>query len=188
MNVTIEYTPTAGVFGFGVMFGSADKTAGITDLYAVGFGTVDHHVYGDWNWQGNYVPAAQLGIAAAESAAGDRARVTLFYPFETLCGEKYSLGIDENAVSVSLQMFEYVTDNSGNLYGIYNCINVNGAPLAFDTGAANFPVWEIRRKTHERSLEKHNEPGGLRRAGVHGVRFGKERAARTDRKLDGAGL
>ena len=90
--------------------------------------------------------AAQLGIAAAESAAGDRARVTLFYPFETLCGEKYSLGIDENAVSVSLQMFEYVTDNSGNLYGIYNCINVNGAPLAFDTGAANFPVWEIRRE------------------------------------------
>lgn len=146
VNVTIEYTPTAGVFGFGVMFGSADKTAGITDLYAVGFGTVDHHVYGDWNWQGNYVPAAQLGIAAAESAAGDRARVTLFYPFETLCGEKYSLGIDENAVSVSLQMFEYVTDNSGNLYGIYNCINVNGAPLAFDTGAANFPVWEIRRE------------------------------------------
>lgn len=146
IRITIDYTPADGVFGFGIMFGNADLTAGITDLYAVGFGTVDHHIYGDWNWLGNYVSAAQLGIVASEIATENGVRISLFYPFETLCGENYNLNIDATTREISLQMFEYVTDGSGNLYGCYNCINVSGTPLPFDTGVSNFPVWVIREE------------------------------------------
>lgn len=151
VRVTISYTPQDSVFGFGIMFGNAEKTGGVTDLYAVGFGTVDHHVYGDWLWTGNYVPATQLGIVAEEKIQGERAIVTLFYSFDVLCGADYSLGIGANISAISLQMFEYVTDASGNLYGVYNCINdETGKPLAFDTGVENFPVWEIvREEDHE---------------------------------------
>ena len=134
VKITINSTPLASTFGYGVMFGNLETNAGTTDLYALGFGTVDHKTYGDWNWQGNYVNPTTVGIQASEVANEDKKTVELFYSFETLS----ALGITKDTTQFGVQFFEYVTDSSGNLYSVYNCINVDGAPLAFDSGVANF--------------------------------------------------
>ena len=134
VKVTINYTANSAIFGYGIML--SDGANAITQLYAIGYGTIDHKTYGDWSWQGNYQPAADLGVVASESAGV----VTLFYSYETLA--EYGLNITAESEFIKLQLFEYVTDASGNLYAIYNCMNVNGVAYPFDRGIENFVNWE----------------------------------------------
>ena len=134
IRITINSTPSANTFGYGVMFGNLSTNVGTTDLYAIGYGTVDHKTYGDWNWQGNYVAPSTVGIEARETTDGDNKTVVLFYSYETLS----ALGITKDTAEFGVQFFEYVTGGTANLYENYNCINIDGTPKAFDTGVANF--------------------------------------------------
>lgn len=139
IRVTITYTTADGFWGFGVMFG--DSVNGITQLYVPDYGTIDHRTYGNWTWNGNYLAASALGVTASGTTVDGVTTLTLFYSYETLQSANYGLNINADSKEIGLQMFEYVMDASGNLYGCYNCINVDGNPLAFDTGVANFVRW-----------------------------------------------
>lgn len=145
IRITIEYTPTAGLFGFGIMLSNTAGTAGITQLYAVGYGTIDHRVYGNWAWNGNYVAASALGVETAEKSEDGKATVTLFYSYETLNLENYNLGITADTETVGLHAFEYVDDASGEYLAIYNCArDTAGNMLIVDCGLALFHKWEFR--------------------------------------------
>ena len=158
IKITIDYTAAQGFWGFGVMLGNFESGAGITQLYVPGYGTIDHRAYGDWNWAGNYQPAASLGVEAAETVVENVSRITLFYSYETLCGEKYGLNITAGSKSIGVQFFEYVTDASGNLYGSYNCVISDGSTVAFDTGVANFLKWQFV-KSEEKAIYEYNDLG-----------------------------
>ena len=142
IRVTIDYTPADGFWGFGVMFFDFSSGKGITQLYVPGYGTIDHREYGNWAWNGNYVPASSLGVLSSEKTADGKVSIELFYGYAVLQGEKYGLGISADTLDIGIQMFEYVLDGSGNLYTVYNCINgEDGTPLPFDGGAASFIKW-----------------------------------------------
>ncbi len=144
LRVTIVYTPAEGFWGFGVIFGDMAAGKGITQLYVPGLGTIDHREYGNWLWNGNYVPAASLGVQASEKSADGKTVITLFYSYGTLQGEGYGLNISAHTSAVGIQMFEYVTDASGNLYGSYNCINdAAGNVLRFDGGVETLLPWKM---------------------------------------------
>lgn len=147
IRVEITYKPAAGLFGFGIMFGNLDTKVGITQLYAVGYGTIDHREYGNWLWNGNYQQPSALGVSATEVAGTDSTVITLFYSYETLCSANYSLGINDKSERLGVQFFEYVTDNSGNLYAVYNCVKNGDDILAFDSGVENFLEWSFSAKT-----------------------------------------
>ena len=123
------------MFGYGIML--SDGINAITQLYAVGYGTIDHKTYGDWNWQGNYQPASSLGVVASESAGV----ISLFYSYETLA--EYGLGITAESESLKLQLFEYVTNGNAELFGCYNCLKFEGESLRFDLGLEYFITWKI---------------------------------------------
>lgn len=158
IKITVDYTAADGFWGFGIMFGNFISGAGITQLYVPGYGTIDHRAYGDWNWAGNYQPAASLGVEAVESASEKTNRITLFYPYETLCGENYGLNITAESENIGVQFFEYVTDSSGNLYGCYNCVTSDGALVPFDLGVANFIKWQFV-KTEEKVVYEYENLG-----------------------------
>ena len=142
IRVTIDYTPTDGFWGFGVMFFDFSSGKGITQLYVPEYGTIDHREYGNWEWKDNYAPASSLGVLSSEKTTDGKASIELFYGYAVLQGEKYGLGISADTLDIGIQMFEYVLDGSGNLYAVYNCINGgDGTPLPFDGGAASFLKW-----------------------------------------------
>lgn len=144
LKITIVSTPTTATFGYGIMIGDFQTNAGICDLYALNFGTMDHHIYGDWAWNGNYVLPSSIGVLSSETNLDGNKIVTLFYTFDTLNSALYGLNLSDDTSKIGVQFFEYVTDAQGNLYGCYNCLNVNNTPLAFDTGVANFVEVELR--------------------------------------------
>ncbi len=137
IRVTFTYTQTSGLFGFGVML--SDGTNAFRQLYAVGFGTVDHGVYGNWTW-GNYVSPSAVGVVAAEGTDGDQKTVTLFYSYATL--QEYGLTVTAQS-AVGVNLFEYVDDGTGSQFGCYNGIkNEGGTEIAVDCGVSGFLVWD----------------------------------------------
>ncbi len=141
IRVTISYTPATNFWGFGVML--SDGTAGITQLYVPGYGTIDHRAYGVWDWLGNYVAAGTLGVQASEKTEGGKTIITLFYSYETLQSTSYGLNIDENTAQISINLFEYV-NAGGSQYGVYNGMkDKDGAEIAVDCGVANFEKWNV---------------------------------------------
>ena len=95
IRVTINYTANSAIFGYGIMLSDGENA--ITQLYALGFGTIDHKTYGDWAWAGNYQPATDLGVVAVEGEGV----VTLFYSYETLAS--YGLNITAESESIKLK-------------------------------------------------------------------------------------
>ena len=141
IRVTITYTPAEGFWGFGIIFYDTAAQKGVTHLYVPSAGTVDHREYQNWVWNGNYVLPSTVGVEISQSTQDDKAVLTLFYDYATFALSNYGLNITADTETVALQMFEYVLDNSGNLYGCYNTISdASGNPLAFDN-PANMVIW-----------------------------------------------
>ena len=139
IKVTITYNKTQSLWGYGIIFGNKETNVGTTDLYAIGYGTMDHKVYGDWNWKGEYKLTSDLKVDSSESVDNDGNDViTLFYSFETLNNETYKLEYGSNPNKISIQLFEYVTDGTGNLFGSYNCITIDNEIVRFDTSVNDF--------------------------------------------------
>lgn len=138
IEVKIQYTKKDSVWGYGILFYDFTKDYGSCDLYAIGYGTIDHREYGNWIWNGNYVFPSTLGITAVETSNSIR----LFYPYETLNGNQYQMSIDENS-TIGIQLFEYVLDASGEFLSVYNCIRVDGEMIRFDTGSNSFINWNL---------------------------------------------
>lgn len=131
IRVTVNYTAgVEGFWGFGVIF--HDGAKGTTDLFVPSVGTVDHKVYGDWNWTGNYVLPSTVGVELGQSSDGGHATLTLFYGYETLASAGYGLNITADTQTVGIQMFEYVTSGSANRFANYNSISVDGMQCDFD--------------------------------------------------------
>ena len=141
IKVTITYEAKDGLWGYGIIFGNQEKEVGTCDLYALGYGTMDHKIYGDWNWKGNYRFTTYYDVTSSEFTEDGKSVVTMFYPLSVLNGENYNLDVGE---SIGIQLFEYVNDSSGNLYGCYNTISIDGEQARFDTGINNFIIWNIK--------------------------------------------
>ena len=139
IRVTITYG-AADIWGFGIML--SDGVNGITQLYVPGFGTIDHRVYGNWAWNGNYVAAETLGVQASEKVDGEKKVITLFYSYETFARADYDLDITADTATIGINLFEYVTDGTGSQYGCYNGMKNNeGVEVLVDCGIANFAKW-----------------------------------------------
>ena len=139
IKVTITYKKAQSLWGYGIIFGNKEKNKGTTDLYAIGYETMDHKVYGDWNWKGEYKLTSVLNVDSSETVddIGNDV-ITIFYSLETLNNETYNLEYGSNPNIISIQLFEYVTDGSGNLFGSYNCVTVNNEIVRFDTNINDF--------------------------------------------------
>ncbi len=138
LRITIEYTANAKIWGYGIMLGDLVNNRGTTDLFALGYETFDHKEYGDWNWRGEYIYASSLGVVYSQFVVEDKSYMVADYPLAVLNGSNYDLKISNSTQEIGVQLFEYVTDASGNLYSVYNCINVDGVPKAFDQGVSEF--------------------------------------------------
>lgn len=144
IRVTLNFIKSTGFWGFGVLFGNFDTNAGTTDLFASGYGTVDHRQYGNWVWNGNYVFPSTLGVSLEEKDDGSNSKLTIDYPISALNGTNYNLGISDKMSSLGVQLFEYVTDSSGSLFGCYNPIKIDGVENRFDISiGSSFVPWNI---------------------------------------------
>ena len=162
IRVTITYTPNEGFWGFGVMIGDYTLNAGITQLYVPSFGTIDHRVYGDWIWSGNYLFPSALGVEATQTVNDEGKSVsTLFYSYATLQRSDYGLSITADTEEIALQLFEYV-NVGGELYGVYNCIrDKDGVMKPFDGGLDGFVRWNTSETTSAFSMELPKRKGEI---------------------------